>query len=161
MLDLIRDFKQTVESTTQQLVEISETQSEIRPAPDQWSAKEVLGHLIDSAAHNHRRFVEAQLKDDLVFPGYEQERWVAVQHYQQASWSGLIGLWKAYNLHLAHVVASMPEGVLKESQRSRTLDKIAWQPVSRDTKVSLEYLIRDYYGHMQEHLRQLFSVVDQ
>ena len=150
MQNLVRELKQTVESTEQQLVQISEAQSEARPAPGQWSAKEILGHLIDSATNNHRRFVEAQLKDDLIFPGYEQENWVAIQKYQQASWAGLIALWKAYNMHLAHVASSIPEDVLKRSLR-----------ISKGDPVSLDYLIRDYYRHLQEHLGQLFSACAQ
>jgi hypothetical protein len=138
-------------------LEISETQAEIRPTPNQWSAKEVLGHLIDSAANNHRRFVEAQLKDELVFPGYDQERWVAVQQYQQAPWLTLIALWKEYNLHLAHLIAAIPETTLKQSRSKHALDRIATQKVSADTPVSLEYLIRDYFKHLQAHLDQIFA----
>jgi hypothetical protein len=158
MQGFVRDLKQTVESAAQQLLQISEAESEVRPAPDQWSAKEILGHLIDSAANNHRRFVQAQLKDDLVFAGYAQESWVVVQQYQRASWAGLISLWRAYNMHLAHVVSSIPEDALKQRRRQHTLDRIAWQTVSEDTPVSLEYLIRDYYAHLQMHLEQLFSI---
>jgi hypothetical protein len=64
--DLASEFRQTIATVEEQLLTISEAESEARPAPDQWSAKEVLGHLIDSATNNHWRFVEAQLKDDLV-----------------------------------------------------------------------------------------------
>ena len=49
-----------------------------------WSRQEVLGHLIDSACNNHRRFVIGQAIDDLVFEGYEHERWVAAQRYADA-----------------------------------------------------------------------------
>ena len=44
-----------------------------RPAPGRWSAKELVGHLIDSASNNHQRFVRARWQDDLVFPGYAQD----------------------------------------------------------------------------------------
>jgi len=90
-------------------MQITESQSERPRAEDQWSSKQIIGHLIDSAANNHARFVLGQLKDDLVFPGYEQDRWVASQHYQEASWSQLVELWRAYNLHLAHVMSYVPK----------------------------------------------------
>jgi len=32
-------------------------------------AREIIGHLVDSATNNHQRFVRGQLQDDLVFPG--------------------------------------------------------------------------------------------
>mgnify|MGYP001825346871 CR=1 FL=1 len=157
MQDFVRDFRQTVESSAQQMLAVAEAQGEMRPAPGQWSAKEILGHLIDSAANNHRRFVEAQLKDDLVFPGYDPERWVAVQRYQQAAWVGLIALWRAYNLHLAHVIASCPEEVLRQPREQHSLDRLAPQLVSPDSPASLDLLIRDYYAHLEMHLGQLFS----
>jgi hypothetical protein len=34
-----------------------------RPAPDKWSPKEELGHLLDSAANNHQRIVRGQLEE--------------------------------------------------------------------------------------------------
>ena len=49
-------------------------------SPGKWSPREIVGHLIDSAANNHQRFVRGQLHDDLVFLGYAQEDWVRVQH---------------------------------------------------------------------------------
>jgi len=146
-----------LEAVEGRLRRISEVQSEVRPAPGEWSAKEILGHLIDSAANNHLRFVEAQFRDDLAFPGYAQQDWVTAQRYQDASWSDLIALWKAYNLHLAHVVSCIPEEAFQRPRSHHTLDKIAWQTVSPQVPVTLEILIRDYYGHLQMHLEQLFS----
>jgi len=40
---------------------ITDLQGRQRPAPDRWTTKEVIGHLIDSAANNHQRFVRGQL----------------------------------------------------------------------------------------------------
>jgi hypothetical protein len=47
----------------------------VSSAEEKWSAKEIVGHLIDSAANNHRRFILAQGRDDLLFEGYDQEHW--------------------------------------------------------------------------------------
>jgi len=118
----LEEFRRTIESAEKELLKISAAESEIQPAPGEWSAKEILGHLIDSAANNHRRFVEAQWRDDLEFPGYDQERWVAIQRYRQRPWAELIGLWKAYNLHLAHVVSSIPQETLERPRSKHSLD---------------------------------------
>jgi hypothetical protein len=76
-----------------------------RPAPGKWSPKEIVGHLIDSAANNHQRFVRAQEAPDQHFPGYAQDHWVAAQDHQGSDWKVLIDLWQAYNFHLAHIGA--------------------------------------------------------
>jgi hypothetical protein len=44
---------------TSVLAAFSEAESEERPAPERWTKKEVVGHLIDSASNNHQRFVRA------------------------------------------------------------------------------------------------------
>ena len=77
-------------------------------ATGKWSPREIVGHLIDSAANNHQRFVRGQLQDDLVFLGYAQEDWVRVQHYADAPWPDLVALWRLYNLHLARVMDLTP-----------------------------------------------------
>src|SRR5260370_33872279 len=101
----VEDFKQTIDSASARLAKITESQSEHPRAEGHWSSKQIIGHLIDSATNNHARFVLGQLKDDLIFPGYDQNRWVEIQHYQQASWPQLVELWRAYNLHLWHVMS--------------------------------------------------------
>ena len=46
----------------QLLMEISGERAAIKPTPNQWSPKEELGHLLDSASNNHQRLVRAQLR---------------------------------------------------------------------------------------------------
>src|SRR5438552_4496755 len=101
----LEDFRNTIDSASERLARITESQSEQPRAEDHWSAKQIIGHLIDSAANNHARFVLGQLKDDLVFAGYDQNSWVRTNHYQQEPWLQLVELWRAYNLHLHHVMA--------------------------------------------------------
>ena len=74
------------------LAHFSEAESEQPPAPERWSKKEVLGHLIDSASNNHQRFVRGQIACGQDFPVYEQEQWVRLQDYQAARWDDLIDL---------------------------------------------------------------------
>jgi hypothetical protein len=157
MKDVLEDFQHTLNLAGARLLSITESKSEARRAPDKWSPKETIGHLIDSAANNHQRFVRAQFTDDLVFPAYEQDNWVAVQHYQQESWPALVQLWLSYNLHLLHLISHIPEPKLTQSRREHNLDRIAWQTVNRNEPVTLEYFIRDYIAHMQHHLRQIFG----
>jgi hypothetical protein len=161
MNDIANDLGHIVESAVERLLAISESQSQLSKVDGQWSAKQVLGHLIDSAANNHQRFVRAQFTDDLVFSGYDQEQWIRAQRYEEESWLALVELWRSYNQHLAHIVGNIPEITLKRARFPHTLDKIAWQTVSADEPTTLEYLVRDYIGHLQDHLKQIFSVAEQ
>ena len=159
MNDLAKDLQQVVEAAAAQLLAVSEFQAGASGREGRWSAKEILGHLIDSAANNHQRFVRAQATDDLMFAGYDQEYWVSVQHYPEVPWPNLVQFWQAYNLHLAHVIAHIPPAVLTAPRSRHTLDKIAWQPVDPNTSTTLAYLIADYIGHLKMHLRQIDEVL--
>jgi hypothetical protein len=158
MEDALEDFGQTVEAAAERLRGMTEEEAQARGVSGGWSAKETLGHLIDSAANNHQRFVRAQFRDDLDFPGYEQDEWIAAQHYQEASWSRLIELWRLYNLHLLHVVSRIPVEKLRQPRRPHSLHRIAFRLVDENEAATLEYLIRDYVEHLKHHLKQIQSL---
>jgi hypothetical protein len=152
------DFRSTVLTATERLRAISPEKSAQKSSTDQWSIKEVLGHLIDSAANNHQRFVRAQFTDDLVFPGYEQEKWVNAQRYNQESWGDMIQLWSSYNLHLLHVISAIPEATLMRARIRHNLDEIALHPVDKQDPATLDYFVRDYLVHMKHHLDQIYAM---
>jgi hypothetical protein len=155
MQDYVNELRSVVERSTPALLALSESASAQHRAPGKWSPRQVLGHLIDSASNNHQRFVRAQIQGELVFPGYQQDAWVEVQQYQDASWTELVTLWRAFNLHLARVMASAPESVRLRAHTVHNLDAIAFEPVSAQTPATLDYFMRDYVSHLQHHLRQI------
>lgn len=152
------EFRATLESASERLLQIPEAEAEAS-SHDSWCAKQILGHLIDSAANNHARFVRAQLQEDLVFEGYDGDAWVRVEKYEQEDWVSLVDLWANYNLHLLHVIENIPDEILHKPRTNHSLDKIAWQIVPSSESVTLDYFIRDYFGHLREHLRQVFESI--
>lgn len=151
------EFRATVEATANRLGRIREQESMIPLADGKWSAKQIIGHLIDSAANNHLRFVRAQFTNDLVFPGYEQDKWVEAQRYNDEPWERLIALWKYYNLHLAHLMAEVPEPIRQASRTEHNLDRIAFHTVAANQPVTLDYFMRDYVEHLRHHLKQILD----
>ena len=150
-----RDLRETVDRAVVELRAIPEAAASVRPAPGKWSIKEIIGHLIDSASHNHQRFVRARWQNDLVFQGYQQDEWVAAQQYQSVPWDELVTLWHSYNRHVARVMAQVPADVARREHRRHNLDQIAWQTVPADQPATLAYFMRDYVGHLKHHLRQV------
>lgn len=157
----LADFRETIVSAATRLRDIPEDQVRLRRSPDDWAPIEILGHLIDSAANNHQRFVRAQFTDDLVFPGYEQNQWVTAQRYHDESWADVIQLWTAYNLHLVHVASGISKDALTKPRGKHNQDVIAFNLVDKNEPATLEYLIRDYVVHLQHHLNQIFATVNQ
>ena len=115
-------------------------------APGKWVRQEILGHLIDSAANNHQRFVRAQYDDPYVGPSYDQLAWVAANAYLQRPWSELVELWAAMNRHLAHVI---------ESARREKLGTTC--VIGQNAPATLEWVMRDYVRHLRHHLDQIFE----
>jgi hypothetical protein len=64
-------------------------------------------------------------------------------------------LWRGYNLHLARVVAGLPAEVLTRPRMRHNLHRIAWRAVPETQPVTLDYFVRDYVGHLENHLTQI------
>lgn len=139
------------------LTALSDAETTRRPAPGKWSPREIIGHLIDSASNNHQRFVRATGQEDLIFPGYEQERWVELQDYQQAPWRDLVSLWAGFNRHLARVMAAIPEDARTRPRQRHNLHQLAWRAVPETEPATLDYFMNDYVGHLEHHLAQVLG----
>ena len=144
--DVAGELLSVVEAASESLRRIGDPEASLGSAPDNWSKKEILGHLLDSAANNHHRFVRAQQVKELTFPAYEQEHWVSSQGYAQRPWEELVDLWRLYNRHLAHIISLISEKKLA-----------VMCVIGTNEPVSLGYLIEDYVVHMRHHLQELGS----
>ena len=155
--EFLKDFGDTIETASSRLLEISEERSAVPRVEGKWSRKQIIGHLIDSAANNHSRFVRAQFSDELNFPGYEQEAWVDSQRYQEKDWNELIQLWKLYNRHILHIMKVTPEETRMKLRLKHNLHVIASDKLSPDEPVTLDWFMRDYVDHMKKHLGQILD----
>ncbi len=153
--DAAEDLRATVERASERLAAMSVDDATRSPAPGKWSPLEILGHLIDSASNNHQRFVRARFREDLRFEGYAQEAWVTAQAYASEPWAEVVVLWRAFNLHLAHVMERTTEAERVRLRPDHALDQLAWEPVPPGEPATLEYFMRDYVGHLKHHLRQI------
>src|SRR4029079_15070066 len=73
-----------------------------------WSRKEVIGHLIDSAQNNLRRFICGQYENEPPAIIYAQDFWVAANDYNNMNKEDIINLWKLINERICAVLQKMP-----------------------------------------------------
>jgi len=118
-----------------------------RPAPDKWSKKEIIGHLIDSAQINLQRFVRCTYEENFKLT-YEQVEWVKAGRYQEVDIQDLFGLWEQLNGQIVRVLEKYPPARLQaKCDNSKTT-------VSLHT---VEWLAQDYVDHLNHHLKQIFA----
>jgi hypothetical protein len=118
-----------------------------KPSADKWSKSEILGHLIDSAINNLRRFTESQFSENpYLVTAYNQDELVKVNKYQERKFDDLLKLWCRLNKQIAFIFKDVSEEQLKT--------KINLYDLSI---CDLEFLIEDYITHMKHHLKQIFE----
>jgi hypothetical protein len=138
-----------IESFPQKFKQLSGEDLLSRPAENKWSKKEILGHLIDSAVNNLKRFTDIQFSiQPYTIVSYKQVELVNANDYQNLPLDHLLNLWQSLNRQIVFVVKRIPAEKL-----SYAVDP---QYGNRETK-TLSWVICDYVAHMEHHFKQIFS----
>ena len=116
--------------------------------------KQIVGHMVDSASNNTHRIIHLQYNSSpLIYPDYanlgNNDRWIAIQNYQNENWENLVQLWKYSNLHIAHVIDNVnPEKLNNE-----------WISALQQ-RLSLKAMILDYLSHFKLHLNEIEDLIN-
>ena len=122
---------------------LTEEEWTLKPSPEKWSKKEMLGHLIDSATNNHHRFVRAQFEESPLIT-YDADDWVGASRYQMMTTRHLMYFWQMYNLHILELIRRMPKEMFEKE--CQTVD---------DVPHTLEWIFEDYVVHLEHHLGEI------
>jgi hypothetical protein len=115
--------------------------------------KQIVGHLVDSTSNNTHRIVHLQYQSTpLIFPNYaslgNNDRWIAIQDYQNEDWMSLIRLWKYSLLHIVHVIKNI------------NYDKMSNEWIcGPDRKLTLEAMVTDFPRHLSLHLSEINELI--
>ncbi len=140
-------LQQHIEQVPGRLSALSETEL-TQQVPGKWSRKEILGHLIDSALNNLKRFTDAQFVDGVYqIQGYNQINLVVANRYQELPLSYLLTLWSVLNTQILYVTETIPAETLARPVQFGTAE-----PAEQQT---LGWLIEDYVAHLEHHLQTL------
>lgn len=115
--------------------------------------KQIVGHLVDSASNNTHRTVHFQYRETpLDFPNYatfgNNDRWIAIQNYQDENWNNLVHLWKFSILHFAHVIQQI---------NTEKLGNVWFG--GEDEKVTLKEMVEYFLPHLKLHLKEIEELV--
>ncbi len=126
------------------LKSLDEKDMAVKPSPEKWSKKEIIGHLIDSAQSNIRRFAVAQYEDSPTI-NYNQEKWVVIANYQRWDSKMLIDLWYLLNRQVCEILKNISPEMLQRKCMT-------------DEQHTIEWLAVDYIKHLKHHLHQVLEL---
>jgi uncharacterized damage-inducible protein DinB len=143
---LARNFRAELSNFYAALLTIPPAQTDAPWREGGWTRKQIVGHLLDSAANNRQRFVRAAIDGHYAGPKYDQNAWVAAHGYKNESWENLLRWWRTEHEILAAVVDRIPEERLDARCK-----------VGDDPAMTLRMLIEDYLNHQRHHFQQLIA----
>lgn len=142
MKDVAAELRQIVVEYGNKMSAISDLEFSAKPFSHKWSKKEVVGHLIDSAQNNLRRFICGQYESTPPFIVYNQDFWVESNDYQSMGQRDILELWRLINLRICSVLDRMPAANYSKQCNTGNLH-------------TLEWLATDYVKHMKHHINQI------
>ncbi len=115
-----------------------------------WTIRQILGHMIDSCSMNHQRIGRRKQDDEISFPGYEQDNFVANMNYAEMEFQVLLNLWESYNTVLMKAFSSLSDADLDNSTF-----------LLRDgTPKPYRWWIDFYFEHMEKHTKQVIRILE-
>ena len=117
--------------------------------------RQIVGHMVDSATNNTHRIIHMHYqKSPINYPDYanlgNNDRWIAIQNYQEEDWEELVRLWAAVNRHLVHLIAQIDPSKLDQY----------WITALKE-KVTLREMITDYPRHFKMHINEISALINQ
>ena len=119
------------------------------------SIRQIIGHMVDSATNNTHRLIHMHYqKSPINYPDYanlgNNDRWIAIQNYQEEDWDELVRLWAAVNRHMVHLIRQVDESLLNQY----------WISALKE-RVTMKEMISDYPRHFKLHLNEISALINQ
>ena len=153
-LPIRQELLQLIEAWEPKLLALSEDVISNRRNSQKRTIKQILGHMVDSASNNTHRMVHLQYQPSpYAYPNYasygNNDRWIAIQYYQEEQWNNLVQLWKYSNIHVVHVMQHInPEKLANE-----------WI-ADTNKNVSLKAMVIDYLRHFKLHMDEISELIN-
>ncbi len=138
--NIIETLENQIVETAKLLRSLSEEQAGFRYAPDKWSIKEVVGHLIDSERIFSYRALRIARNDKTPLSGFEQDGYVPAGNFDARSLSELLAEFECVRLATMFLF--------------KNLDEPAWsrRGTASENEVSVRALAYIIAGHELHHV---------
>jgi hypothetical protein len=122
---------------------LSDPQARFKPGPDEWSVKEVIGHLNDVERVFSYRLLRVSRGDATPLPGFEQEDYVRVAGFDDWSLNDLVSEFE--HLRRANIL-------IVQHMNDETIDR---RGTASGASISARALIHMLVGHVEHHIASL------
>ncbi len=122
---------------------LSEQELRRRPAEDEWSIKEVCGHLCDDSEMWRRRLALMLTQDNPTLPTYEQEELVRERAYQDADLAAVLADFKRNRQEIAGQLSSLAPSDWERAG-------IHPEHGPRTIRTGMELMIAHTEGHLEQ-----------
>lgn len=152
-MDIARELREMVAEWEPKLLSLSNEKA-VGPRNGQnRTIQQIVGHMVDSVSNNTHRVVHLHYRESpLQFPNYatdgNNDRWIAIQHYQEEDWAVLVQLWKYSHLHYAHVISHMDASKLQQ----------VWL-AGGGREITLEAMVIDFPCHFRLHVGEIEALM--
>ena len=141
--DVIAALAQQIEEIKAELGDLSDEQGLFRDAPNEWSIKEVMGHLNDVERVFSYRLLRVSRNDPTALPGFEQNNYVSEAGFDKYLLNDLMHEFEY--LRRANILAI----------RNMSEEAILRRGTASGYTVSARALIYMIVGHVDHHLASL------
>ena len=144
--DVLVLLETQIQSTLALLRTVSDEQASVRPAPEEWNIKEIIGHICDSERIFAYRALRFARGDETELPGFYQNPYVENGHFEERTLADLLDEFatiRKANLYLfRHLTAA-------DSERSG---------IASGNPMSLRALVYAIAGHEHHHMESIRTV---
>jgi hypothetical protein len=141
---LIDRYKAGYGEVVDALHDIEPAELDWRPAPGEWSAREVVHHLADSETISGLRLRRLLTEERPLIPGYDQDAYARRLRYQDRPWEPALRAFEAARATTAQLLDAMTDA---DWQRAGTH--------SESGPYSAAQWLRIYAEHAEGHARQI------
>ncbi len=141
--DVFAAMTQQIDEMKSALGKLSDKQARFRNAPEEWSIKEIISHLIDSERVFSYRMLRISRNDQTPLPGFEQNDYVKMSGADELPLEDLLSEFEY--LRRANILAV--KGMSEEATKR--------MGIASNAPVSARALIYMLVGHVEHHMASL------
>ena len=140
----ITQYEQGPARLKQALAQVPDAAVQWRPAPERWSAHEIVCHCADAEVNAAARIRFLLAEKDPVIVGYDQEEWARTFDYHAHPLDAALQTVESVRANTAALIKRLPQS--------------AWEKEGRHTesgRYTAEDWLRIYADHLEGHARQI------